>query len=222
MSTIQAEPPQSETKTRRGLNPPALIGISGLTGCGKTETLKHLVAALSGHGYGEYGTLDCGSLPRQWAREEGKTIDEYIATMGAELDPKIDDRTLGFYRDEPLGIVAGRLACHMSGKTAKTVFRVWLYCPAEVRASRRQVHVSEITGRDDKDSARFLEGYGLVYPPAEIEMAVSGILDAREIEVAPFDLLISTEKFSPQEIAERIVSCGRCWEGGHSYVKIHL
>lgn len=222
MSTIQAEPPPLETETRRGLSPPALIGVSGLTGCGKTETLKTLVARLSSDGYGSYGTLDCGSLPRQWAKDEGKTIDAYIATMGADLDPKIDERTLGFYRDEPLGVVAGRLACHMSGKTAKTVFRVWLYCPAEVRASRRQVHVSEITGRDEKDSARFLDGYGLVYPPAEIDLAVSGALGAKETEAAPFDLLISTEKFSPQEIVERIIACGRCWESGHSYAKIHL
>lgn len=221
MSTIQEEPPP-ETETRRGLRPPALIGVSGLTGCGKTETLKTLVAGLSSDGYGNYGTLDCGSLPRKWAREEGKTIDEYIATMGADLDPKIDERTLGFYREQPLGIVAGRLACQMSGKTGKMVFRVWLYCPAEIRAARRGVNVSEITGRDEKDSARFLEGYGLTYPPAEIAAAVAGTLGQREVEAAPFDLLISTERYSPPEIAERIVACGRCWEGGHSYVKVHL
>lgn len=221
MSTIQ-EKPLPETETRRGLRPPALIGISGLTGCGKTETLKNLVAGLSSGGYGDYATLDCGSLPRQWAQAAGKTIDEYIATMGAGLDPKIDDRTRGFYREQPLGIVAGRLACHVSAQTGKTVFRVWLYCPAEVRAARRAVNVSEITGRDEKDSARFLEGYGLAYPPAEIAAAVAGTLDQRGAEAAPFDLLISTERYSPREIAERIVACGRCWEGGHSYGRIQL
>ena len=223
MSTIQEKSPPPETKNRRSLlDPPALVGISGLTGCGKTETLKTLVARLSSDGYGDYGTLDCGSLPRQWARDEGKTIDEYIATMGADLDPKIDERTLGFYREQPLGIVAGRLACHMSGESGKKVFRVWLYCPAEIRAARRGVNISEITGRDEKDSARFLEGYGLTYPPAEIAAAAAGTLGHGEIQAAPFDLLISTARYSPREIAERIVVCGCCWERGYPYVKVHL
>ncbi len=204
------------------MSPPELIAVSGLTGCGKSETLRTLIADLSKSGYGDYDSLDCGSLPREWAESEGLTIEDYIQKMGPELDPKIDQRTRDFYRDAPLGVAVGRLACHETRSAHRLVFRVWLYCPLETRASRRKVGPEVIDARDRKDSARFGEAYGIVYPPPEIARAVAGDLTPAEIQEAPFDLLISTLTYRPEQIAERIIACSRCWVSGNSYSKIHL
>lgn len=204
------------------MSPPELIAVSGLTGCGKSETLRELVAALAGAGYGNYDSLDCGSLPRQWAKEEGLDIEAFIQRMGPELDPRIDERTRGFYRDASLGVAVGRLACHESRNARRPVFRVWLYCPTETRAARRGVDPSVIDGRDQKDSARFRQAYGITYPPPEVANAAADDLSPAEIERAPFDLLVSTLKCRPGDIAERIISCGRCWSAGNSYAKIQL
>lgn len=204
------------------MSPPELIAVSGLTGCGKSETLRELVAALASAGYGDYDSLDCGSLPRQWAEEEGLDIEAFIQKMGPELDPKIDERTRGFYRDAALGVAVGRLACHESRNAHRPVFRVWLYCPTCTRATRRKVAPSVIDGRDEKDSARFHRAYGITYPPREVDFAVAEALSPAEIERAPFDLLVSTLKYQPGDIAERIILCSRCWSSGNSYAKIQL
>ncbi len=164
------------------------------------------VAGLSGCGKNTVGTLVAKKLGMRVVNPTFKTIaeQEKISLMQfhkkAEEDHSIDKKfDAALLRETAQGnCVATTWLSPWIVKNA--TLRVWLYAPSEVRAGRvakrdgmavaeAQSHISE---RDGNNRKRYMDVYGI------------DISDH-----SGFDLLINTEKFSPEESAAIIVAAAK-------------
>jgi len=177
-----------------------LITISGLPGSGKT-TVARLVAAQLGleHVY-------AGNIFRRQAEEAHLTLPEYLRR--AETDPTIDRQLDDRMRERARAggaVLEGRLAAFMAAEAGAAALRVFLDCSEPVRAARiatreggaTAARLAEIQARETSDRQRYRDIYGVDYH-----------------DHSRYDLVMDTDRRSPEDLAGEIVAEARARFGG--------
>lgn len=172
-----------------------LITISGLPGSGKT-TVARLVARNLGleHVY-------AGNIFRRQAEAQGLRLVEYVRR--AESDPSIDrelDRQMEARALRGQAVLEGRLAAFMADRAGAAALRVFLDASERVRAARisgreggaAAERLREIQAREASDRQRYRDLYGVDYH-----------------DLARYDLVMETDRRTPEEVAEAIVERAR-------------
>lgn len=199
---------------------PNNYSVSSLSAGGKTAAGQILLATLSRETLKPdelpWQLVDLGEIARARARELGASIEEEAKGRPSEIDLAIEEETRKAFR-RGKSVVLGRLPWMVAAERefAGTVFSVWLECSLGERARRRagqkndpfDLTFSNLGSRDGSDGDRYGVLYGIQYPPTA--------------PFDPFQLVVSSELFKAHEVAERIEFCGRCWQGGMSYVRAH-
>ncbi len=172
-----------------------LITISGLPGSGKT-TVARLVAEALGleHVY-------AGDLFRRQAEAAGLSLAEYARR--AESDHSIDrrlDNTMRARARQGDAVLEGRLAAFVADEAGVRALRIFLDAPEDVRAVRivereggeAGERLGQIQAREASDARRYREIYGVDYH-----------------DQGRYDLVITTDGRSPEEVAAEIVEHAR-------------
>lgn len=172
-----------------------IIAISGKSGCGNS-TVSGLVAKALGFGLVNFTF-------KNLAEERGMSFEEIVAKSKADdsFDLEVDRRQIDLARKGD-SVVGSRLAIWLLAKDAD--LRVYLWASPIVRAARirsREGSASHADpaftmARDESDHARYLRLYGFDN---------DDFVDA--------DLVINTERFRPDTIAELIVHAWRLRKG---------
>ena len=173
------------------------IAISGKSGCGNSSVSKTVAERL--------GLRLINYTFRTMARERGMSLQEFsqLAETDNTLDRQLDARQLE---------MAAKGECVLGSRLAVWLLedadlRVYLTAPVEVRAgriSRREGSdfdsaLAETLDRDRRDRARYLKLYGI---------------DNDRYQFV--DLVIDTERYSVDQIAEQIAAAAREGSGRHS------
>jgi CMP/dCMP kinase len=172
-----------------------LVTISGLPGSGKT-TVARLVAGTLGleHVY-------AGNIFRRQAEAHGLSLEEYL--QRAEEDSSIDrelDRQMEARAARGAAVLEGRLAAFMADRAGVPALKVFLAASEPVRAARIRdreggaaaERLREIQAREASDHRRYLDLYGVDYH-----------------DLARYDLVMETDRGTPEEIAQAIVERAR-------------
>jgi CMP/dCMP kinase len=172
-----------------------LVTISGLPGSGKT-TVARLVACTLGleHVY-------AGNIFRRQAEANGLSLEEYLRR--AEQDSSIDrelDRQMETRAARGEAVLEGRLAAFMADRAGIPALKVFLAASEPVRAARIRdreggaaaERLREIQAREASDHRRYLDLYGVDYH-----------------DLARYDLVMETDRGTPEEIAQAIVERAR-------------
>ena len=172
-----------------------LITISGLPGSGKTTVARWVARDLGlEHVY-------AGNIFRRQAEANRLTLAEYVAR--AETDPSIDrelDRQMEARAAQGDAVLEGRLAAFMADRAGVPALRVFLEASEDVRAARisgreggaAAERLCEIQAREASDHRRYLDLYGVDYH-----------------DHARYDLVMETDRRTPEEIAQAIVERAR-------------
>ncbi len=174
---------------------PKSITITSDAGVGGTTTLEILKRKLEGLGTRQF--VSAGLIMRAFAKEKGKTIEEFVTHAKnhpeEKWDEKVDQRIAELGRNSCV-VAEGRLP-HIFVPNA---LHVLLVCSLEVRAKRRHKDLQgskleEVTKliqeRDRVDRAR----YEALYPGSNWEPN-------------KFDLVIDTGITNPEDVAEQILN----------------
>jgi len=172
-----------------------LVTISGLPGSGKT-TVARLVARTLGL-EDVYG----GNIFRRQAEANGLSLEDYLRR--AEQDSSIDrelDRQMESRAARGDAVLEGRLAAFMADRAGAPALKVFLNATEGVRARRIRdreggaaaERLREIQVREASDHRRYLDLYGVDYH-----------------DLARYDLVMETDRGTPEEIAQAIVERAR-------------
>lgn len=172
-----------------------LITISGVPGSGKT-TVARLVARALGleHVY-------AGEIFRRQAEERGIPLAEYLRM--AETDPSIDrelDARMLARAAAGGAVLEGRLAAYLAAEAGVPALKVFLDASEAVRAERiagregggSAERLREIQAREASDRQRYRTLYGVDYH-----------------DRARYDLVMETDRQTPEALARRIVAESR-------------
>ena len=168
-----------------------IITIGGRAGSGKSTIVKLLAKKLDLNHY------SIGDLQRNIAREKGVSLLE-LSKMEEEdpsIDKELDDEQKRLGEDEDNFAIDGRL-CHIFIPNAKKVF---LDASESIRANRllgdnregkdlKEIK-SNMSKREASEVKRFKEYY-----------------DVDPYDKSKYDIVINTDKLSPEEIVEEIVN----------------
>ncbi len=169
------------------------ITISGLPGAGTTTAAKIVSEKLG------LKLISAGEIFRQLATQRGMTVEEFgrYAEEHPEIDTLIDRTQKEMAEKEKNAVVEGRLSGWMV-KDAE--LKVWIFADPEVRyqriAKRENKDLSivrqETRTREEVEKRRYKKFYSI---------------DLDDMSI--YDLIINSGSFSPEEIAEIIITAAR-------------
>ncbi|MEQ1561349.1 MAG: hypothetical protein ABL899_01340 [Nitrospira sp.] len=181
-----------------------VITISSETGVGGTSTLSALYKHFASDG--KVRRISGGEIFKEFARESGMTIGDFVRYCRLHPEELYDqkcDQTLAVYGSQNYTLIEGRLPHAFVPRG----FHVLLTCDLATRAKRRQkdpeysifdvgIVSSMIRDRDEHDVHRFGRLYlGCLWKSSD------------------FDLVVSTEIFTPEQVASYIVKRHEKWRG---------
>ena len=165
-----------------------IITIGGLAGSGTTTSANVLSEKLN------IPFLSTGSVFREMAKEYDMSLLEFssFAEDNTEIDKEIDKRQVKIAEESENLIVEGRLSAHFIDADLK----IWMYAPFETRVKRIceredktfDTAKYEIEKREESEAQRYLDIYDININNYEI-----------------YDLMLNTDKFSPEDLANIII-----------------
>lgn len=166
-----------------------IITIGGLAGSGTTTAAEVLSKKL------DIPFISAGNIFRDMAKERGMSLLELskFAEDNTAIDIELDKRQAKIAKESENLIVEGRLSAHF----VEADLKVWLLAPLDIRAERvcdresksMEIAIEEISIRENSEALRYL--------------------DIHEIDIHNFDiydLVINTNRFNPDSIAEIILT----------------
>lgn len=167
------------------------ITISGPPGSGKTTVCNLLSSSLS------FDSIVFGKIFRQLAEEKNITLAELgeLAEKDPAIDKSIDDRILEIAKTRDNIILESRLSAYILSRNSIPALKVYLDATYETRLARikeregtsKEQVMKETEARQKSEAKRYLMYYGI---------------DISDKSV--YDLIISTDNLSPEEITEKI------------------
>jgi cytidylate kinase len=166
-----------------------IITIGGTAGSGTTTAAKVLSERL------EIPFVSAGAIFREMAAERGMTPVEFgkFAENNTDIDKEIDNRQAELAREAQDLIVEGRLSAYFVDADLKVSFTA----PLDVRAKRvceregKSIELAkeEILSREESEALRYMDIHNI---------------DIRNMDI--YDLIINTDSFNPESIAEIILT----------------
>ncbi|WP_295622288.1 (d)CMP kinase [uncultured Methanobrevibacter sp.] len=166
-----------------------IIAIGGTAGSGTTTAAKVLAEKLN------IPFLSAGSIFREMAAERGMTPVEFgkFAEGNTDIDKEIDNRQAELAKEAQDLIVEGRLSAYFVDADLKVCFTA----PLDVRARRVceredksfELAKREIIAREESEAIRYRDIHNI---------------DIRNMDI--YDLIINTDSFDPDSIAEIILT----------------
>lgn len=166
-----------------------IITLGGLAGTGTTTTAELLSEKL------DIPYISAGYVFRQMASERGMSVLEFseFAEGNDDIDKEIDKRQAELAKSADDLIVEGRLSAYF----VEADLKLWLVTPFDVRSQRiaeresKSVDVAreEIVIREDSEALRYMDIHNI---------------DIRNMDI--YDLIINTDSFDPDSIAEIILT----------------
>ncbi|WP_409199536.1 (d)CMP kinase [Methanobrevibacter sp. DSM 116169] len=164
-----------------------IITIGGLAGSGTTTAAEVLSKKL------DIPYVSTGSIFREMAKENGMSVIEFskYAENNTDIDIEIDKKQAELAENSENLIIEGRLSAYFVNADLK----IWLTAPFDVRAKRicnresksEEVAIREIKIREDSEALRYLDIHNININNLDI-----------------YDILINTNRFVPESIAEII------------------
>jgi len=143
--------------------------------------------------------LSSGEFFRQMAKERGMSLEEFgdLAEKNIDIDKKVDDRMIN--AAQPGMVLEARLTGHLMHRSDKEAFKVWIEADLDTRVKRiaeREGYTGEeienlkerVKKREASESKRYKEYY-------DIDIG----------DTSFYDLVINSDKNSPEEIVEAIM-----------------
>lgn len=166
-----------------------IITISGLPGSG-TTTATELLSEKT-----KMDIISSGEVFRRMAKERDKTLQEFsdLAEKDEKIDKELDQRMVNLAEEGK--ILEGRLTGHLLNDSEKSAFKIWLEAPSEVRVNRiaeREGDHNNLKERVMKREKSEIKRYKQYY---DIDLMDKSI----------YDLVIDSEKYSPEEIVTKIL-----------------
>ena len=166
-----------------------IITLGGLAGTGTTTTAELLSEKL------DIPYISAGYVFRQMASERGMSVLEFseFAEGNDDIDKEIDKRQAELAKSSDNLIVEGRLSAYF----VEADLKLWLVTPFDVRSQRiaeresKSVDVAseEIIVREESEALRYMDIHNI---------------DIRNMDI--YDLIINTDSFDPDSIAEIILT----------------
>lgn len=166
-----------------------IITIGGLAGSGTTTAAEVLSKKLN------IPFISAGSIFRDMAKEKGMSLLEFskFAEDNTAIDIELDKRQAKIAKESENLIIEGRLSAHF----VEADLRVWLLAPLDIRAQRVharesksiELAIEEITIRENSEALRYLDIHDINIHNFDI-----------------YDLVINTNRFNPDSIAEIILT----------------
>ena len=166
-----------------------IIAIGGTAGSGTTTAAKVLAEKLG------VPFLSAGAIFRSMAEERGMTPVEFgkFAEGNTDIDKEIDNRQAELAKEAQDIVVEGRLSAYFVDADLKVCFTA----PLDVRAKRVceregksfELAKAEIIAREESEAIRYMDIHNI---------------DIRNMDI--YDLIINTDSFDPDSIAEIIIT----------------
>ncbi len=143
--------------------------------------------------------VSSGEFFRQMAEERDMSLEEFgeLAENNIEIDKKVDDRMIN--AAEPGMVLEARLTGHLMNRSEKKAFKVWIEASLDTRVRRiaeredySEEEIEELKERVKKREASERKRYKNYY-------------DIDINDTSFYDLVISSEDNSPEEIVEAIM-----------------
>ncbi|MEF8832123.1 MAG: AAA family ATPase [Candidatus Thermoplasmatota archaeon] len=172
-----------------------IITVSGLPGSG-TTTASKLLSNETG-----MDLISSGEVFREMAKERDMSLGEFsdLAEENEKIDKRLDQKMIE--RAGKGTILEGRLTGQLLELSEKEAYKVWLKAPLNVRidriAEREEVNDKEtlrnrVVKREKSEKKRYQEYY-----------------DIDLMDTSIYDMIIDSEKNSPNKIVEKIIEGAR-------------
>ena len=166
-----------------------IITIGGLAGSGTTTAADVLSKKL------DVPFISAGNIFRDMAEERGMSLIEFskFAENNTAIDIELDKRQAKIAKESKDLIIEGRLSAHF----VEADLRIWLLAPLDVRAKRvctresksMEIAKEEIRIREKSEVLRYLDIHNI---------------DINNFDI--YDLILNTNSFNPDSIAEVILT----------------
>lgn len=166
-----------------------IITIGGLAGSGTTTFAEVLSKEL------DIPYISTGAIFRDMAKEKGMSVIEFskFAEDNTDIDIEIDKRQAELAKESENLIIEGRLSAYF----VDADLRIWLTAPLNTRAIRicdreskdMDLATHEINLREKSEALRYLDIHNI---------------DITNMDI--YDLIVNTERFSPECICEIVLT----------------